>query len=64
MIDICGGFKVIVNPDKIVEAIAYGNETGNRSLSGFLYNNELLNRVIANEPYMGVSIKILHALFH
>jgi hypothetical protein len=45
-----------------MKAIAYRNEPQNGSLAGFLNNYNLLNRVIANEPYMGVSIKILHGL--
>jgi hypothetical protein len=45
-----------------VKAIAYRNEPCDRSLAGFLNNDELLDRVFANKPYMGMSIKVLHGL--
>jgi hypothetical protein len=57
-----GGFKVFIYHHKIMETIAYRNKPGDGRLPGLLNNNELFNRVITNEPYMGVSIKILHGL--
>jgi hypothetical protein len=62
MVHVGRGLEVIVYLDKVVETIANRNEPGNGSLAGLLNNYELLNRVITNEPYMGVSIKILHGL--
>jgi hypothetical protein len=60
MVHIYRGLKVLVDLTKIVKAVTYRDQTGNRDLTGFLNNNELFNRVITNEPYMGMSIKILH----
>jgi hypothetical protein len=62
MIHVGRGFEVFVDLRKVMKAVANRNDPGNGSLTGFLNNYELLNRVIANEPYMGVSIKILHGL--
>jgi hypothetical protein len=62
MVHIRGGFEVIIDLHKIMKAVTYRHKSPNRSLAGFLDNNELLDRVLTNEPYMGVSIKILHGL--
>jgi hypothetical protein len=43
-----------------VEAVTDRYQPGNLGLAGFLNNNKLFNRVINNEPYMGVSIEVLH----
>jgi hypothetical protein len=43
-----------------MEAVANRDNTVYLGLAGFLDNNKLFNRFITNEPYMGMSIKILH----
>jgi hypothetical protein len=64
VIHISRGLQVLVNRYKVMKAIAYRHEPGDRSLTGFLNYDELLNRVITNKPYMSVSIKILHGFVH
>jgi hypothetical protein len=60
MVHIGGRFEILIDPAKIMKTVTDRDYTVNGSLAGLLNNNELLNRVITNEPYVGVSIKILH----
>jgi hypothetical protein len=62
MVYIGGGFKVFVHCGKVVERITDRYQPGNLGLAGFLNNYKLFYRVIYYEPYMGVSIEILHDL--
>jgi hypothetical protein len=60
MVHIGRGFQVLVDRRKVVETVANRHQAGNLGLTSFLNNNKLLYRVIYYEPYMGVSIEILH----
>jgi hypothetical protein len=60
MVYMGGGFKVLVDGGKVPETVTNRYQPGYLSLPGFLDYYELLDRVINYEPYMGVSIKILH----
>jgi hypothetical protein len=64
MVHVGRRLQIIVYSGKIVKTVTNGDNTVYLNLTGFLNNNKLLNRVIANEPYMGMSIKILHNGFH
>jgi hypothetical protein len=64
MVHISGGFEVVIHRGEIMKAIADGYNPGYLGLTGFLDDNELLNRVFHNQTHMGMSIKILHGLVH
>jgi hypothetical protein len=64
MVHIGGGFEVVIYRGEIMKAIADGYNPGYLGLTGFLDDNELLNRVFHNQTHMGMSIKILHGLVH
>jgi hypothetical protein len=60
VVDVKGGFQVVIDGGKVVEAVADGNNAGNLGGAGFLDDHELLDRIIDNKAHMGVSIKVLH----
>jgi hypothetical protein len=63
VIHVKGGFEVVINRGKIVEAVANGHDSGNLGGPSLLNYHKLFYRVINNKPHMGVSIKILHGFF-
>jgi hypothetical protein len=60
VIHVKGGFEVVINRGKIVEAVANGHDSGNLGGPGLLNYHELFNGIINNKPHMGMSIKVLH----
>ena len=62
MVDAVYRFQRIVHARKIEETVVDGYDAGNAGLFCLLNDAELLNRVIIDQPDVGVSIKKLHGI--